>query len=48
MKPVNKGDMWWGYNIASPRQYSKILKQLMKICRTTLEYEYWQTILNKV
>jgi len=41
-KPDNKGDMWWGYNMASPVSYNRVIKQIMKICRSTIEYEFWQ------
>ena len=38
----NQGTYWWGYDLGRPQTYTKCIKQLVKICRQTLEYSEWQ------
>jgi hypothetical protein len=33
---------WWNYNLSIPASYTRCIKQLMKICRYSIEYDYWQ------
>ena len=33
---------WWGYDLSSPQQYTKCIKQLVRIARLTPEYSEWQ------
>lgn len=38
------GKTWWGYDLTNPRAYTRCIKDLMKVCRATPEYQEWQKI----
>ena len=38
----DQGVYWWGYDLSRPQSYTKCIKQLVKICRQSLEYAEWQ------
>ncbi len=39
---MDSGAEWWGYDLSKPATYSKCIKNLVKQCRTTFEYNIWQ------
>lgn len=41
-KKKDQGSFWWGYDLGRPQSYTKCIKQIVKICRITLEYAEWQ------
>ena len=34
--------LWWDYDLTRPIEYNRCIKQLMKMCRTSIEYNVWQ------
>ena len=34
--------IWWDYDLTRPMEYNRCIKQLVKMCRTSIEYNTWQ------
>jgi len=37
-------ELWYNYDLSNMKDYVKCIKQLEKICRSTLEYDQWQRV----